>query len=123
MGKFLAGFLVVTASLVVSATPALAHAHLKKAVPSAGAVVSPGPSLLKLSFSEGVELAFSQVAIAMDDGMAVTPSAVALAPADPTTILVTLPASLAPGNYTVTWHVLSTDTHRTQGHYGFSVRP
>lgn len=114
---------VSLAMLSTVATPAFAHAHLKQAVPAAGATVSTGPSQLRLSFTEGVELAFSRVAIAMADGMAIKSSRIALAPADPSTILVTLAAPLQPGHYKVTWHVLSDDSHKTQGHYGFTVRP
>ena len=29
--------------------------------------------------------------------------------------------TLAPGNYTVTWHVTSVDTHKTQGSFSFTV--
>jgi methionine-rich copper-binding protein CopC len=29
--------------------------------------------------------------------------------------------ALKPGSYTVTWHVLSVDTHRTEGSYSFTV--
>lgn len=113
---------VSLATLSTLTTPAFAHAHLKQAVPAAGATVSTGPSQLRLSFTEGVELAFSGVAIAMDDGMAIKPSAVALAPAEPNTILVTLTAPLSPGHYKVTWHVLSDDSHKTRGHYAFTVK-
>jgi methionine-rich copper-binding protein CopC len=30
---------------------------------------------------------------------------------------------LAPGRYRVRWHVVSVDTHRTEGEYSFSVEP
>jgi methionine-rich copper-binding protein CopC len=29
--------------------------------------------------------------------------------------------TLAPGNYTVTWHVTSVDAHKTQGSFSFTV--
>lgn len=114
---------VSLAMLSTLATPAFAHAHLKQAEPAAGATVATGPSQLRLSFTEGVELAFSGLTIAMDGGMAVKPSAVALAPADPTTMVVTLAAPLMPGHYKVSWHVLSDDSHKTRGHYAFTVKP
>ena len=43
-------------------------------------------------------------------------------PADATHLLVDVP-KLAPGKYTVSWRVTSTDTHKTQGSYGFTVAP
>nr|WP_280113455.1 copper resistance protein CopC [Methylobacterium nodulans] len=30
---------------------------------------------------------------------------------------------LPPGIYRVTWHVVSVDTHRTQGSFTFEIRP
>jgi hypothetical protein len=30
---------------------------------------------------------------------------------------------LAPGRYRVRWHVVSVDTHRTEGEFGFEVTP
>lgn len=37
----------------------------------------------------------------------------------------TIPVSeaLGPGAYTVEWHVLSTDGHKTNGSYTFTVKP
>lgn len=112
---------VSLAALATLSTPAFAHAHLKQAVPAAGATVTTAPTELRLSFTEGVEPAFSGVALAMADGMAIKPAAVALAPADPATLVVTLAAPLSPGRYTVTWHALSDDSHKTRGHYAFTV--
>jgi len=123
MRKLLA-MLFVTASIALTATtPAHAHAHLKRADPAVGSEVSPGPTQLRLNFSEGVELAFSQVEIALDNGEKVAPAAVVLDPNDPKTILVTLKGPLRPGHYNVAWHVVSVDTHKTQGHYDFTVKP
>ena len=121
MRGFLIPFLLAVA--MTASGPAWAHAHLKKADPPVGSDVSPGPAQLRLVFSEGVELAFSKVEIVMGDGMAIAPAAVALAPDDPTTIIVSLKAKLDPGRYAVTWHVVSVDTHKTQGHYDFTVKP
>jgi copper resistance protein C len=101
---------------------ARAHALLKRASPPAGSVISPGPGRLQLTFSEGVELAFSKVGIAINDGMSIMPRSVTLSPDDPATIIVSFGKPLGPGHYIVTWHVLSVDTHRTQGHYDFTVK-
>jgi methionine-rich copper-binding protein CopC len=34
-----------------------------------------------------------------------------------------IPTSLKPGSYTVNWHVLSSDGHKSSGSYGFTVKP
>jgi copper resistance protein C len=31
--------------------------------------------------------------------------------------------TLPPGTYQVEWHVTSVDTHKTEGHFVFSVKP
>ena len=37
-------------------------------------------------------------------------------------MLVPLEQTLQPGNYTVDWHVVSVDGHKTRGTYTFSVK-
>ncbi|EFA1345042.1 hypothetical protein E8121_004861, partial [Escherichia coli] len=37
-------------------------------------------------------------------------------------LIVPLADSLKPGTYTVDWHVVSVDGHKTKGHYTFSVK-
>jgi copper resistance protein C len=37
-------------------------------------------------------------------------------------LLITL-KSLPPGVYSVEWHVTSVDTHKTEGHFTFTVKP
>ena len=37
-------------------------------------------------------------------------------------LIVPLADSLKPGTYTVNWHVVSVDGHKTKGHYTFSVK-
>ena len=43
-----------------------------------------------------------------------------IAPGDDRKLLVDLP-DLHAGHYTVTWHVTSVDTHKTEGSFQFSV--
>lgn len=123
MRKLFSALIFVAIMAITAATPAYAHAHLKRAVPAVGSEVSPGPSALRLSFSEGIELPFSHIEIAMGDGMTIEPASVALDSNDPSVIVVTLRGPLDPGTYDVTWHVVSVDTHKTQGQYTFAVNP
>lgn len=110
----LAGLFVLGA-----AAPALAHAHLTGSEPADKAEVA-APTTLTLSFSEGLEIAFSGVEI---DGPSGPVSGVSAAlGADGKTLLVTLPAPLPAGAYTVVWHALASDGHKTTGSYGFSVK-
>lgn len=102
---------------------ALAHAHLKASTPADQATVSPGPQILRLEFSEGVEPKFCQVSVTMDDGMDMGPATLATDPKDPKILIATLPGKLDAGTYKVTWHAVSVDTHKTDGSYSFTVKP
>jgi methionine-rich copper-binding protein CopC len=108
---------------LVAATPALAHAQLQQAVPAVGGTVSASPQDLRLHFSEGVEPRFSTVALASAAGGAIPLGRPAVDPADPATLVVKVGKTLQPGTYAVTWHVVSVDTHKTQGSFDFTVSP
>jgi methionine-rich copper-binding protein CopC len=111
---------VLLAGLALS-TAAWAHAHLVKAVPAVGATVAAADTL-RLMFSEAIEIKFSKVEVTADKGVPVQLGAVALDPADDKTVVLSLPGRLPAGAYTVHWHVVSVDTHRTEGTYTFTVK-
>jgi methionine-rich copper-binding protein CopC len=102
---------------------AMAHAHLKVEVPAHDAVVASAPTSLRLEFSEALELEFSGVTLSDASGKSVATGAAALAPDSNMVLLVPLSGRLAPGAYTVAWHALSRDGHKTKGSYSFTVRP
>ncbi|MFF9550794.1 copper homeostasis periplasmic binding protein CopC [Methylobacterium fujisawaense] len=107
--------------LLASIGPALAHAHLVRAVPAADATIAQTPTELDLDFSEAVDLAFTGVTVAGPQGsVQVGPAALR---ANGTTLAVPITGPLAPGAYTVTWHALARDGHKTEGHYGFTLKP
>jgi len=41
---------------------------------------------------------------------------------DKTQLIAPIEQALTPGEYTVEWHVVSVDGHKTQGSYRFSVK-
>jgi methionine-rich copper-binding protein CopC len=96
-----------------------AHAHLKSETPASGATVA-SPAVLRLVFSEGVEATFSKVSLSKD-GTEVAIKSIATEAADKKTLIVTPAAALSPGDYTVQWHAVSVDTHKSNGSYGFKV--
>jgi len=102
---------------------AFAHALLVKAVPAVGGTVSASPTQLKLSFSEGVEPRFSGVELQSADGRAVATGTPSVDPSDKATLIVPIKSALAAGGYKVSWHVVSVDTHKTQGSFTFDVKP
>jgi copper resistance protein C len=114
---------LVAAGLAVAATPALAHARLKSAAPSPDGSVSASPTELDLTFSEGVNPRFTGVKVTGPDKAAVATGAAALAPGGDTVLVVPVTSPLAAGTYTVDWHALATDGHKTNGRYSFTVKP
>jgi hypothetical protein len=114
--------LLAAATLLAGAGTAGAHALLRHAQPPVGATVKAAPADLLLIFTEGVEPAFSSVAVTGPGGARVDTGTVRTDPKDATHLLVAL-QPLAPGTYTVIWHVTSVDTHKTDGSYQFTVRP
>lgn len=111
--------LIACAAFACSATPAFAHAFLQHANPGAGAALPAPPSRIALTFTEKLEPVFSGVTVRDSSGHGVE--------AGPVTIggnaMVVPLRPLTAGVYRVTWHVVSVDTHRTEGAYSFTVKP
>jgi len=100
---------------------AQAHAMLDHSSPRVGSTVASAPKELLLWFTEKLEPAFSTAEVRNAQGTVVSGKAQADR-SDGTELHVPLKA-LPPGTYSVTWRVLSVDTHRTQGSFTFSVGP
>ncbi|EOS93250.1 CopC domain-containing protein YobA [Erwinia tracheiphila] len=121
MRKFSAFFISALAASLFS-QQALAHAHLKDQYPAANASMDASPQALTLTFSEDIEPAFSGVEV-RDGGQKTVPLAKAQrAPEQHNQMIVPLEKPLTSGTYQVSWHVLSTDGHKTSGTYSFSVK-
>ena len=99
-----------------------AHAFLVKALPAVGSTVERGPGELRLDFSEAVELAISGVEMKDARGTAVPLSQLHFGDQAHRELIAGLP-QVMPGSYRVTWHVVSADTHRTEGSFTFTVKP
>lgn len=107
---------------LLTATGALAHAHLQQQSPAAGAQLAASPQTLTLSFSEGIEPAFSGVSVTGPQQHAVATGKLTRSADNPTQVTVPVAETLRPGEYTVAWHVVSVDGHKTKGQYTFSVK-
>jgi copper resistance protein C len=102
--------------LAAGITAASAHAMLDRATPPVGSTVAQAPARLTLSFTEKIEPAFSGATVTNASGQRVDTGA----RASGTTLQISL-RPLPPGTYKVNWHVLSVDTHKTEGSYSFTV--
>lgn len=107
--------------VVIAASDVEAHAFLRSASPPVGSTV-PAPKAVDITFSEGVEPAFSSIVVQDAKGQRVDTGDVHSASSDGLRLEVGL-KSLAPGTYTVIWHATSVDTHKTEGRYVFTVQP
>ena len=106
---------ILLASVLFS-TPAQAHAMLDHASPGVGSAVASSPGQVTLYFTQQLEPKFSGAEVRnssggrVDKGKSISGNVMRIS-------VGALPA----GAYTVTWHVLSVDTHTTQGSFNFRV--
>lgn len=111
--------LAAACALLAGAGPASAHAALTGSDPRQGAVVDKAPAQVSLTFSESVSMDDDSLRVLdpkgkrVDDG---SPSGTG-----GTTYSVKLHAGLPDGTYTVTYQVVSADSHPVAGAYTFSV--
>ena len=118
---------VAAALLIVGAAPfaggaAQAHAFLRHAAPAVGSTLPVAPPELTLDYTEAVEPRFSSVDVLDAQGQHVDAGDLHTAPDNPKRLIIGL-KKLPPGSYKVQWHILSVDTHRTEGTFSFSVQP
>ncbi len=112
--SMLKGF--IGAALLSVAAAAEAHTHLKAATPADGSTVQSSPERITLTFSEAARV--TALTIQKDGGpeQKLTPL-----PAE-SAAQVSVPApKLAPGKYTVSWRVVSEDSHIMSGKLHFTV--
>ena len=99
-----------------SSTTLQAHAMLDHANPGVGSSVAGSPGQVTLYFTQQLEPKFSGAEVRnasgarVDKGKSISGNVIRIGV-----------GSLPAGAYTVTWHVLSVDTHTTQGSFGFHV--
>ena len=101
---------------------ALSHAFLDAAAPLVGGTVAASPKEIRLSFTEAIEPRFSGIDLATGDGRTIATGQATVDPRDDKQLVLMVPP-LTPGRYRVHWHVVSVDTHRTEGEYSFTVEP
>ncbi len=113
--------ILILSVLLIIGVPAIAfaHAHLVSSSPAVGATAS-APTNLEMTFSEGIELGLSKFELTGPTGL-VGGVSVAFG-GDNKTVQLHLSAPLPAGSYTIRWHVVSVDTHRTEGTFSFSVK-
>ncbi|HBR6962886.1 TPA: CopC domain-containing protein YobA [Klebsiella aerogenes] len=120
VGRALSAAVFLSAMLTTAS--AFAHAHLQQQIPAADSTVSVSPQALTLTFSEGVELSFSGVTLSGPQNKPIATGKLARSDGNKAQLTLPLNEPLAAGEYTVEWHVVSVDGHKTKGQYHFSVK-
>lgn len=111
----------LAAVAIAGAAPsARAHAFLDHASPAVGSSVPTAPPSVTLWFTQDLEAAFSTVSVTNQAGTRVDLGNARVPPGQPAELQVGL-KPLPPGTYTVNWHVVSVDTHPTEGSFTFQV--
>jgi methionine-rich copper-binding protein CopC len=112
--------MLIAAVACLMCQAAFAHAFLDRASPAVGSEVTGSPQSLDLTYTEPVEPAFSSIQVT--DGSGARMDQGAPVSRDDGHVLAVGLKPLAPGTYAVEWHVTSVDTHKTEGHFNFTVR-
>jgi copper resistance protein C len=102
---------------VMLGTGAQAHAFLDHAEPRVGSTVPTAPRELSLSYTQKLEPAFSSVEVTDANGTRVDLGK----PSVSASVMRVRLKQLSAGTYRVRWHVLSVDTHTTEGSFTFQV--
>jgi methionine-rich copper-binding protein CopC len=103
--------------LLLAANEADAHAMLDHAAPRVGNKVAAPPREVTLWFTQKLEQAFSTITVTNAAGQRVDAGKTRVSGSQ-------MSVSLRPGGtgtYHVNWHVLSVDTHTTEGNFTFQV--
>lgn len=108
------------AGLLIAPAAVRAHAFLDHSDPAVGSTVPASPAVIHLWFTQQVEPAFSAVTVTDQSGASMNDGAAAIDPNNQSELDVKL-THLTAGTYTVKWHVLSVDTHTTEGDFSFHV--
>ena len=113
-------FAIAVVVAALAAVPsAYAHAILQSSTPSNNSVARTSPTQVSLQFNEAVETAFGSIRVydcrggRVDSGKIVRPGK--------SSVAVKVDRKLGRGTYTVTWRVISADSHPVAGAFVFNV--
>jgi copper transport protein len=117
--RFLVLLVAATASLLAPAK-AYAHLHLERSAPAANDTLTAAPSVIRLTYSESVELGFSDLSLVGPLGEVRLGELVV--PVDsPAVLEARIVGRLVAGEYTVRWQAASADGHPMRGEYTFTI--
>ena len=110
--------LLIGGGLAAGPHPALAHAVIVAAAPSAGSIVSGPDVVVELQFNARLDRQRSRLTLTLPDG---SDRPIEVDVAAPVQVLTGRATMLLPGKYVVKWQVLAVDGHITRGQIPFIV--
>jgi copper resistance protein C len=110
---------IIPLLLLLATGEAGAHAFLDHAEPRVGNKVATPPREVTLWFTQKLEPAFSNITVTDSAGKRVDSGKARVSGSQMSVSL----RGGGSGTYHVTWHVLSVDTHTTDGNFTFQVGP
>jgi methionine-rich copper-binding protein CopC len=114
-----ASILAALLLVVAVAAPALAHSELDTADPEDGAILDTPPTVVTLTFTEGLDASKSSIRVLGPDGA--TEVAEARPARDGARRITADDLVLAPGEYVVRWTAAAEDGHIERGRVTFTV--
>lgn len=121
MSRFVLTLMAGLLSIVLSASIAQAHSHLKASDPAADSTVAASPAAIHLTFSMPIVAKFSGIRLVDGTGKEIPVGEATIDPQDSKQLIVPVQSQLSPGDYTVEWHVVAVDSHRMTGSYKFRI--
>jgi copper transport protein len=116
----LAALVLAGMGMLAAAPAAFAHATLESTSPADGAVVRAEPTTVTATFDEQVGVSADSLMVFGPDGQRAD-NGLTTHGSVPQEITVGLRPGLGRGTYTVSWHVVSADSHHVQGAFTFSI--
>jgi copper transport protein len=107
--------------VALPARPALAHAGLVGTAPANGESLAAAPTEILLRFTEPVVPVPDGIALVDADGVRRHRQPARVVPGAPRDVVLPVPTGLGDGVYTVTWRVISADSHPLHGAFVFGV--
>lgn len=123
MRTALAKLLVAITLLSSAPAPLWAHAALKRSTPAAGAHLAQVPTLLRLDFTETLELNFASLRLVSSSGREIALGPLAYAPDSRRSLIASVKGAMDAGIYVVMWQVAGDDGHPVRGRFEFVVAP
>jgi copper resistance protein C len=109
----------ILGAIMAGVSAASAHSFPESESPSAGETINAPPSQVTIKYDAPIEKLFASVEVLNADGQNEAAGPPDVSP-DGWKLSVNLD-KLKPGDYTVKWHVVCIDSHRTEGSYSFTV--